>query len=291
MVRTYTTRELAQIWNVSESTVKRWADSGDLVCERTPGGHRRFSLRHVHEFQKSRGFEATGLLSSPEWEDPDLEESLNQKDFDKVREQVVYLAKANQRLGIEELLERLYLRGIAVCDIYDDILVPAYRAARETIGRGGITDGQARLIYNNLEEAMYGLFPRMSRRRPNGKMSLCANPASGKALTLNAAARVLETEGWETLNLGSHVSYGSMAEMVEIEPINLVCVVAADNGEIPATASDLARLGKVTHAYRIPVVLLGESFADPTYRLTVPESHVFRNLRSLRGFVAGLTRG
>lgn len=32
-----------EILGVNESTVRRWADSGELRCFRTPGGHRRFS--------------------------------------------------------------------------------------------------------------------------------------------------------------------------------------------------------------------------------------------------------
>ena len=31
------------ILGVNESTVRRWADSGDIRCFRTPGGHRRFA--------------------------------------------------------------------------------------------------------------------------------------------------------------------------------------------------------------------------------------------------------
>jgi excisionase family DNA binding protein len=32
-----------EILGVNESTVRRWADSGDIRCFRTPGGHRRFA--------------------------------------------------------------------------------------------------------------------------------------------------------------------------------------------------------------------------------------------------------
>ncbi len=32
-----------EILGVNESTVRRWADSGELRCFRTPGGHRRFA--------------------------------------------------------------------------------------------------------------------------------------------------------------------------------------------------------------------------------------------------------
>src|SRR5436190_4023518 len=32
-----------EILGVNESTVRRWADSGEIRCFRTPGGHRRFA--------------------------------------------------------------------------------------------------------------------------------------------------------------------------------------------------------------------------------------------------------
>ena len=54
------------MWNVSESTVKRWADSGDLVCIKTRGGHRRFSLDEISQFQRKQGFDAAGSIASSE---------------------------------------------------------------------------------------------------------------------------------------------------------------------------------------------------------------------------------
>lgn len=291
MTRTYTTRELAQIWNVSESTVKRWADSATLSCTRTPGGHRRFTLEDIHEFQKSRGFEATGLLKSQTWEDPELEESLNQKNFKKVRGHVLYLAARNQKASIEELLERLYLRGMAMYELYDEILVPASQTARQQFERKEITDGQSRLVHNNLEEAMCCLFPRMTRRRSNGKMGLCANPEPFQVLSQNAIARILEAEGWEALNLGSQISFDSMAEMVEIEPVNLVCVTAERRSPLNEDSSGLARLSQVAREYRIPVVLYGQRFSDASFRLNVADRYYCETLRSLRNVVAGLIRG
>jgi excisionase family DNA binding protein len=48
-----TTMDIAKALKISSATVRRWADSGLLPSERTPGGHRRFSLavaeRLVHQ--------------------------------------------------------------------------------------------------------------------------------------------------------------------------------------------------------------------------------------------------
>src|ERR687886_483967 len=53
-----TTRQLSRVWLVSEATIKRWADTGQLKSSRTVGGHRRFALAEVMRFQTERGLGA-----------------------------------------------------------------------------------------------------------------------------------------------------------------------------------------------------------------------------------------
>ena len=53
----YSTRELSKLFDANESTIKRWADKGELRCFRTPGGHRRFTPEHVLEFVKKYKYE------------------------------------------------------------------------------------------------------------------------------------------------------------------------------------------------------------------------------------------
>src|ERR687889_577372 len=53
-----TTRQLSRVWLVSEATIKRWADTGQLKSSRTIGGHRRFPLAEVMRFQTERGLGA-----------------------------------------------------------------------------------------------------------------------------------------------------------------------------------------------------------------------------------------
>jgi excisionase family DNA binding protein len=42
-----------EILGVNESTVRRWADSGDIRCFRTPGGHRRFAEEDLVSLTRS----------------------------------------------------------------------------------------------------------------------------------------------------------------------------------------------------------------------------------------------
>jgi excisionase family DNA binding protein len=47
--------EAASILGVHPSTVRHWADSGDLPSQRTPGGHRRFRRRDLQQWATLRG--------------------------------------------------------------------------------------------------------------------------------------------------------------------------------------------------------------------------------------------
>src|SRR5215218_7701166 len=59
-----TTRQLSRVWLVSEATIKRWADTGQLKSSRTVGGHRRFPLADVMRFQTERGLGAANVGAS-----------------------------------------------------------------------------------------------------------------------------------------------------------------------------------------------------------------------------------
>jgi excisionase family DNA binding protein len=54
--------EAARRLNVHPTTLRRWADNGDVVFMLTPGGHRRFALSDIEQFAQGRqGQRATGI--------------------------------------------------------------------------------------------------------------------------------------------------------------------------------------------------------------------------------------
>lgn len=53
-----------EILGVNESTVRRWADSGEIRCFRTPGGHRRFAESDLYAMTESGGRRAESDLET-----------------------------------------------------------------------------------------------------------------------------------------------------------------------------------------------------------------------------------
>jgi excisionase family DNA binding protein len=51
---TYSTRQAAEVLDLSQSTVQRMADEGQLPSYRTPGGFRRLDAGAVQEYRRTR---------------------------------------------------------------------------------------------------------------------------------------------------------------------------------------------------------------------------------------------
>ncbi len=61
--------QASRLLGVHASTLRRWADTGKVACQRTPGGHRRFSRRRMMQMLEGSGseaaMEATAGLAAP----------------------------------------------------------------------------------------------------------------------------------------------------------------------------------------------------------------------------------
>ncbi len=54
--RYVTTGEVAQVFEVSATAVKKWIQQGKLRAVRTPGGHFRITTQEFQRFRKAHGF-------------------------------------------------------------------------------------------------------------------------------------------------------------------------------------------------------------------------------------------
>lgn len=124
------TADVARLFNVTETTVKRWANEGTLKCMKTPGGHRKFEMKHVVEFAQSLNFEPTGALTLT------TEDALAQKiqiailsrDFAVLREALLQKVLSQTRPDLFLYLSYLYQHKIHLWEIFDLIISPAMRA-------------------------------------------------------------------------------------------------------------------------------------------------------------------
>ena len=108
------TRQVAQLLGVGEATVKRWADSGEIDCFRTVGGHRKFRLRDVTAFVQKRDYHT--VMPLPASAAANIDEA--QSRFEKS-------SLAGDIDSCVAQMAALRLSGMTLADIFDDVVAPA----------------------------------------------------------------------------------------------------------------------------------------------------------------------
>jgi len=254
--RLYSTRELAQLWNVSETTIKRWTLLKGLNCLKTPGGHRRFSLNDIIAFQGTRGFEASGLLQGVDSDFSDLEIWINAKNFLEIRKFIFTLALHNRIAEITEFLNRLYLRGVSLADLYDEILIDLAETGVAENPDMDLEGYRLNLVRSNLRTAFHFFYLSLEPGKKNGRTALCVSPVPNAGIPLQLMSCVFREQGWECLTLREPCDLTMMNECVKKEPVNLLSVWVPLDYEAEPEIKQRDNLIKFLTRYRIPVVVV-----------------------------------
>src|SRR5262249_38370075 len=196
MKQSFSTIELAKMWDVSESTVKRWADAGTLRCRKTVGGHRKFELEDILEFQSRCGLakaQGAGVAESP----CEFRRMIESGDYQALSERFRQGALAGQFNFVAKLFDRSHQQGLSLATIAERIIRPAmveigemWRAGRiavldEHIATCATLQGLARLHCS-------------ADKNPDTRRLAIVGCAEGELhhLAATVVRDLLEDEGW-----------------------------------------------------------------------------------------------
>ena len=213
MKTTLSPKELGAAIGVSESSLKRWADTGRLHVARTAGGHRRIQLAEAVRFIRESGFaverpDLLGLDDLAEIEPGGRTEDVAAQFHDALLE-----GQAERARG---LVLSLYLDGTAVSQLADRVIAPAMGriGARWQHGPEGIFfEHRASDICDQALNRLRGLLPAAEA----APVAVGAGPEDDPyVLPSLMAATVLATEGWSEVSLGAYT------------PVHVLARAAAD---------------------------------------------------------------
>lgn len=278
-----TTRQLSRVWLVSEATIKRWADTGQLKSSRTVGGHRRFPLAEVMRFQTERGLgAATGVatVATATAETFDAEQAAEQF-FEAVRRGRVGEATA--------LLLEAHMLGAEMDLIFDEVVGPSLRRVGALWYGEEMSVAEEHLATSTATRAIESLAA--STRRAGAKAGAavcCAAEEEMHTLPVLCAQALLEGAGWDVRNLGGHTPFFALAEYVEKQRPSLVCVSATLQRELEHNSRDFAQLSAAARACNARIVLGGEGFRDAAVRARFPADLYAESFKDLSEFVRQL---
>jgi excisionase family DNA binding protein len=256
------TREVAVLLNVTETTVKRWSDEGRIPCIRTLGGHRKFELKEIINFAEINGYSLTGMLPPPMTfnQMEKLQFGVFSRNYSKVADVLLKEALESDREGVTELLFYLIKNNIPFYTIADEIIRPALEQVGELWEKGKISIHEEHLVSQELTEAMIRVAPELHRKHSNGLTAAFAC-LEGELhdIGLRCLAYTFESEGWKIYYIGANTPTDSILSFIKgLKPeLFALSFTMMENRE--KIVKDFNNISDTIHAYGGKLIIGGSN--------------------------------
>lgn len=116
----FTPKQVARALGVSESSIKRWVDSGKIEAVRTAGGHRKVLLSSIVQLARDQGYtivrpEVLGLAAES-----------SKCNLQDARDQLLETLIDGDESASQAIIEPLYHNGLTMVEIADHVLAPVF---------------------------------------------------------------------------------------------------------------------------------------------------------------------
>ena len=254
------TSEIAALFSVTETTIKRWADEGQIACVKTLGGHRKFLMKEVIRFGENHGYPLTGTIpptmSSRKLEK--LEFSVETRNYKKISEIFLEEALDVDKQGLFDLLSYLYKHHISFSTIGDEVIRPAMVRIGELWAEGKLEVNKEHLASQAVLEILIRLGPQLHHKPSNGMSAVCAS-AEGDyhEIGLRILAYVLESEGWSVHYVGANTPFDTLGSLIKANTPELICLSFTLEDRPEAFFDNVRSLGKLARSYNATYVVGG----------------------------------
>lgn len=278
-----TTRDVAGLLLVSEATVKRWADDGLLLPQKTVGGHRRFSVQSIARLRREQGLAPDALSPTKRTRKKMVPGRLpSAESFSEL------LLSDNEAEATAQLIDA-YLQNHALATIFDTTITDAMHRVGDLWFNGTITIADEHLATRVMLSALQKLRGIVVPGQATGlKAVSCGIEGDLHELPIHLAEIIFESEGWDISNLGPNTPLFSLRDMVAQKKPDLVCISARSIVDLDRATTEYAQLRKIVEKINGTTVLGGEAFRDLNLRQRFPAEFYAESFGGLSTFVKEL---
>ena len=281
-------RQVAEAMGVSESSLKRWCDSGLIPTRRTAGGHRRVPVAGVVAFLRERGFDPKrpDLLGLPAGAHRD------RRELGELEHRAGEALRTGNESDFSSLLLGLYLGGRSLAELSDKLLAPAFESLGASWAHGRIEVYQERRAVELVRKTLHELSRVIPVPGSDAPLALTAT-LEGDPYTLPVALAelVLRDTGWNATSLGSGNPAASLAAAIDDLSPRLLCVSTSAIVDFSKFTSDCNALYEHARS-RGTALALGGRAITRELRERIRYSAYCESMSALVGFAESLwTRG
>lgn len=204
------TRQVADHLGVSDSTIKRWVDSGALRAQRTVGRHRLVPLSEALRFARERGLSGEGLARLA-----GLTGVRVQTIDDGLVERLSRSLRRGRADEVRELVRGAYQAGGGASMLGDRVIGPAMEQLGHDWQSGTLDVFQEHRATRIVEAALMELLRVAPPTPAEAPLALGAAP-EGDLYTLAGllCELSLREQGWEVVNLGANLPLAGLGRAV-----------------------------------------------------------------------------
>ena len=252
-------QEVASLLQVTETTVKRWANGGDLPCHKTLGGHRKYALNEVLQFAELRQIKISGVIHTfPEMQQEGIDFAIAAKNYNTISNFFLKKSLDADTEGLSSLLLYIVKHNIAFSTITDEIVRPALVRIGFLWSEGKLEINQERRATNTINEALIRLFPVLHKKPDNHHVAVCACIENElHEIGLRAISYTLESEGWKTHLLGANTPFETLKNFVQTVHPHLVCLSFTLVKRKQQLLDEMQKFGKFLKRKKIKFVVGG----------------------------------
>lgn len=269
-MRYLNSKQVADILGVNISTLKRWTDNGTLGCDKTAGGHRKFTMNHIRDYYKVH----PDANSNSELKIEDINQKkiyglIQKHDFKKLAEKLATAALLADEVTVANIVNGLYMNGIPVVDILDYVVDVSGHIVENQLNKKEIVHTEAYFSRQLLTRIVDGLCSEKPNGAYNGKSAMCINfednlPDIGVVMS----EVVLRHSGYNVFNTGSHAELGDLSSLLKKRKIDLVlfylcnlqCCNAVVVENIEKTKNDIKNIIKIAEKIDVKIIFGGEGY-------------------------------
>ncbi len=239
-----TSREVAEVLAVSESSVKRWCDSGRLGTVRTPGGHRRIPVEAVLELARSGGpsVQHPALLGATEAPLPTSHAA--------ARRELVRALLRDDEAAARKILEAQRRASSGFDVVADEVVAPAMALLGERWAKGSLEIYEERRACGLLHGCLHALGAELPPPKRGAPLAL-GGTLEGDPFTLPTALAeiVLQERGCAARSLGSWLPADTFVRAIQDRRPRLVWLSVGHVGaRFPADYAKVERAARAAGA-------------------------------------------
>ena len=264
----FNTMDVSKMLQVDKSTVKRWTDEGKLKCFRTPGGHRKFRAEDLYQFMSDYNYGISPINLYPQFatDDAILRRIIAKREFN-VLANVCFSGSINGRKGeLVKLFTEVYKNGLTLPLLFDEILCPTLKRIYNLNISGKLSSGEMQLAYNALSNTIVLLSDIIVKPALTGKRAICAAvEGETRDIELKALAILLESEGYEVLNLGAGASTETIDQLVASRRPQYVFLFAFHVSDNASFAQHHKKISETAKACGAKLIVGGNAYTITNY--------------------------